>query len=162
MPDPALSCPHSELLTVAISTAGALLGAITGSLAGFLTARWQHRITVASTTSQQWAVTLRETLAEYQAAIGALDAMFEMPERTDAATAQTFERAGHLNFRLNLLLDPNDAMHRELGEVANSAFLLLTTSLRTGDHSAVSEAVRDLTARGQRLLARERSRIGRA
>lgn len=146
------------LFAALVSAIAALVGAAIGATASYLVSRRQYNATAIAQSRQAWINTLRDTVAEFQSLIVPL--WHWVGDDAEQAASETYRRTALLVSKLRLLINPHEADHQRLVELAEQAFQL-ATGPNQGKPNDVGGIQRELTSCTQAILKREWERVKR-
>ena len=141
-----------------VSAIAALVGAAIGATASYFVARRQYNVTAVAQSRQAWINTLRDTVAELQSLIVPL--WHWVGNDAEQAASDTYRRGALLVSKLRLLINPSEADHQQLVDLAERAFRL-ATGPQQGQPKDIGEIQRELTSCTQAILKREWERVKR-
>jgi gas vesicle protein len=162
-----MSTENIAVLVAVISTFGAIVGVVIGSIVSFLIARLQFKATVISANRHQWINTLRDSIADFQTK--AKIAVTEDKLSLHAATAVAADDKGHyealktmlfLRNKMALLLNPLEKDHVQLLSSLKELedFCVNGDPLDDGSYEKLQDSI---TSTAKIILKREWERVKR-
>jgi hypothetical protein len=101
-----------------ISTATALVAVIIGPIVSWKIAKKQIRATTVTASRQQWINNFRDTLADFLAKTSMCYGLAKN-HYADGTSIPRVEQMVQLNYRIHLLINPNDADHQDIASLAD-------------------------------------------
>ena len=152
-----MSIEQVMLTAAVVSTAGALLGVVVGSITSYQLAKRQFSSSIIAEKRHHWKEAFRDTLAQFLAEVLNLDTKDLKSDKLEQ-WKERFIVVMHLRYRLALLLDGDDPNHRVVEEQMDRLTKTLTDS-ETGDSQRVPAIRKEIIETARRILGIEWRRI---